>query len=111
MTICDACNEHVQRRFYAYGKEAMALINLSPSKLKQLSVDDLTKVYDIAKNGAMVCGDCKELCRKGELNCTAKQLQAHDHRVTEDRRVMQAVLAELDRRINVKETLAKVRRT
>lgn len=106
MTICDLCRVHTQKRNVIDGDRVIALTNLTREILRNMSLDDITNVYNKAKEGAMVCDDCLNLCKLRDQGCTStdkQNLGAYKWRISEDRATMKAIVEELDRRINVKQ--------
>lgn len=110
MALCNSCLNHTRERNRAVNDDYLALVNLPKRVLRDLSTDQLATIYREAQTGAMVCGDCINLCRKGYSECRSNDLRnikIYQSRVNEDKATMKNILEELDRRITLKENLNK----
>ena len=128
MTICDLCNQHISKRYVLSKGKQLNLINLPAHYLKNLTDDDIFYIEQVAAHGLDACNSCKHLCNIDASECTMKvnykgqditlgpqqvknlQIQKNIlHREIEDKRVIDAVKKEKQRRINLIEIMLQLR--
>jgi cell fate (sporulation/competence/biofilm development) regulator YlbF (YheA/YmcA/DUF963 family) len=77
--------------------------------LKNFSTNDLETMLRVAKEGALVCNDCKKMCQSSKYasECSVQQRvdfqpgKKTSHRMYEDQRMIEKINRELQRRRNV----------
>lgn len=103
MSLCQPCIDHIRTRYQTdVPGKILYLVNIPKNILQRMSQDDLLKVKSLASNGIFFCQICLFKCREAR-NCPSNEnfYNAYRFRTMEDKRVIAAIDAEIERRKNI----------
>lgn len=124
MPICQLCGNHIIKRYrLTADKELFPLVNIPPKVLQQLHSKDLDVLKQTAEEGIMLCSSCKYLCLRNINECIMStetgeifdkkfiqnliKQKKLDFRMLEDKKVIEDINKEKQRRENINKILIK----